>query len=332
MKKIFEPVQLGKLEIKNRIIRSATLTNKVGEEGVLLPSEKENCVALAQNNVGLIITGMMGVGVNSCAMPFMPRIDHESFSGKFREIADAVHENGGKIVVQLGQCGANTMVVDEGDDPWAPSVIVAPTGMESVAMTKEQIARVVRDFGSAAKICKEAGADGVQMHAAHGYLLSQFLSPHYNRREDEYGGSIENRARAVFEVYDEIRRQVGSEYPVMIKINYHDMLPENGLSAEESTWVCEELSKRGIDAIEVSCGLALTKATRPYQPVVEGAMEGSFTEGGLKIAEKVQAAVISVGGYRTPEQIEHVLNEGKIAAVAICRPFADPGFIAGWEK
>jgi len=331
MKKIFEPVSLGRLEIKNRIIRSATLTNKDCADGIILPYLKDGSAALAKGNVALVITGMMGIGVNSCAADFMPRTYIDGFSEKLSEIVDAIHENGGKIVVQISHCGANAMVLEEGENPWAPSDIVSVMGFEAKEMTKEQIARVVKDFGKAAKICREAGADGVQLHCAHGYLLSQFLSPYYNKRSDEYGGGIENRARIVFDAYSEIRKQVGEDYPVMIKINYSDLIGKEGLLPEDSTWVCKELAKLGIDAIEVSSGLALTKETRPSLKVEEGAMEGHFTEGALKLSAELSTPIISVGGYRTKEQIEHVLNEGNIAAIAMARPFANPMYIADWD-
>lgn len=332
MKKIFEPVSLGNLEIKNRIIRSATLTNKDCADGIILPNLKEGSAALAKGNVALIFTGMMGIGVNSCAADFMPRTYIDGFPEKLSEIVDAVHENGGKIVVQISHCGANAMVLEEGENPWAPSDITSVMGFEAKEMTLEQISRVVKDFGKAATICKEAGADGVQLHCAHGYLLSQFLSPYYNKRSDEYGGGIGNRARIVFEAYSETRKQVGDNYPVMIKINYSDLIGAEGLLPEDSTWVCKELAKRGIDAIEVSSGLALTKETRPSLKVEEGAMEGHFTEGALKLSAELTTPIISVGGYRTKEQIEHVLNEGNITAIAMSRPFANPMYIAHWDK
>lgn len=332
MKKIFESVSLGNLEIKNRIIRSATLTNKDCADGVILPNLIEGSAALAKGNVALIITGMMGIGVNSCAADFMPRTYLDGFFENLCGMVQAIHENGGKLVVQISHCGANAMVLEEGENPWAPSDIISVMGFEAKEMTKEQISRVVKDFGKAAKICMDAGADGVQLHCAHGYLLSQFLSPYYNKRVDEYGGGIENRARIVFEAYDEIRKQVGENYPVMIKINYSDLIGEEGLMPEDSTWVCRELSNRGIDAVEVSSGLALTKETRPSLKVEEGAAEGHFTQGALKLAEEISAPVISVGGYRTKEQIEAVLNMGNIAAIAMSRPFANPLYIADWEK
>lgn len=332
MKKIFGPVRLGRLELKNRILRSAALTDKDGADGRYLPYEKEVCAALSQNGVAAIITGMMGVGTNSCASDFMVKTYIDGFVESFREICGAAHQNGGKIVAQISHCGANSMVFEEGENPWAPSDIVSMMGFEAKEMTAEQIARVVKDFGSAAASCKEAGADAVQLHCAHAYLLSQFLSPYYNKRTDGYGGSIKNRARVVFEAYDAVRKAVGGDYPVLVKINFDDLIGGDGLQGDECVWVCKELCKRGVDAIEVSSGLALTKESRPMQKAVEGAAEGHFTQGALEVAKNVNCAVISVGGYRTAEQISHCLNLGEIEAVSMCRPFTNPAYIADWDK
>lgn len=330
MKKIFEPVKLGKLELKNRILRGAALTDKDGANGCFLPYEKQVCAELAKNNVAAIITGMMGVGTNSCAADMMVKTYIDGFHDSFKEICDATHENGGKLIAQISHCGANSMVFEEGENPWAPSDITSMMGFEAKEMTKDQIARVVKDFGTAAAACKEAGADAVELHCAHAYLLSQFLSPYYNKRRDEYGGAIENRARAVLEAYDSVRLAVGPDYPVLVKINFDDLIGEEGLQGDECVWVCKELDRRGVDAIEVSSGLALTRESRPMQKAPEG-LEGNFTQGALKVAEAVSCAVISVGGYRTEEQVSHSLNLGKIEAIAICRPLADPAYIADWK-
>lgn len=332
MKKIFEPVNLGKLQLKNRILRSATLTDKDSAAGAYLPYEAESCAALAKNNVACIITGMIGVGVNSSAADFAPRADNETFPERFKQVTDAVHENGGKIVAQLCHSGANAMLFEQGDSPWAPSAMTSMMGFDTVEMTKEQIATVVKDFADAALICKEAGADGVQLHCAHAYLLSQFLSPYYNHRTDEYGGALENRARISFEVYDAVREKVGKDFPVLVKINFDDLIGLDGTCGEDCVWVCKELEKRGIDAIEVSSGLAIDRESRPMQKAVEGALTGHFTEGALKVSQEVGCPVISVGGYRTKEQIENVLNMGNIAAISMSRPFANPEYIVGWDK
>lgn len=332
MKKIFEPVKLGRLELKNRILRSAALTDKDAENGRYLPYEEEICAALAKNDVAAIITGMVGVGVNSCAADFMVKTYNGRFVEDFRKIAGAVHAGGGKIIVQISHCGAQSMVLEEGEYAWAPSDTVSMMGMEAKEMTREQIARVVEDFGKAAALCKEAGADGVQLHCAHAYLLSQFLSPYCNKRTDEYGGGIENRARACLEAYDAVRRAVGEDFPVLVKINFDDLIGPEGLQGEDCIWVCKELDKRGVDAIEVSSGLALTKESRPMQKAVEGAMEGHFTQGALKVAEQVDCAVISVGGYRTQQQVSNCLNLGGIDAISLCRPFTNPAYMENWDR
>lgn len=331
MKKIFEPVTLGKLELKNRILRSATLTDKDSQNGAFLPYEKELFVTLSENKVACIITGMIGVGTNSSAADFAPRADNESFVERFSEICAAVHEKGGKIVAQLTHSGANAMVFDEGENPWAPSDILSPMGFEAKEMTKEQIQTVISDFAKSALLCKQAGADAVQLHCAHAYLISQFLSPYYNKRSDEYGGALENRARFAFEVYSSVRQSVGDDYPIWIKINFDDLIGDDGNHGEDCIWVCRELVSRGVAAVEISSGLAIDKDSRPMQKAVEGAMTGHFTEGALRVSEAVGCDVISVGGYRTKEQIQNCLNMGGIKAISMSRPFANPAYIADWE-
>ncbi len=332
MKKIFEPITLGKIQMQSRILRSATLTDKDSQNGEYLPYEKELCAALSKNYVGCIITGMIGVGINSSAADFAPRGDNETFPQRFAEICKATHDNGGTIVAQLTHAGIQAMVFEDGENPWGPSAAISMMGDEAVEMTKEQIALVVKDFGKTALACKEAGADGVQLHFAHAYLVSQFLSKYYNKRTDEYGGDIAGRARFGFEVYDEVRRCVGPDYPVWIKINYSDLLGDEGNGPEECLWVCKEMEKRGVNAIEVSSGLAVDKDSRPMQKAVEGAMEGHFTQGALKVAESVSCDVISVGGYRTKEQVENCLNLGGIKAISMSRPFANPEYITPWKE
>lgn len=327
MKTIFEPAVLGNLSIGNRVVRSATLEIGHGHDGVVAPELADMYADLVKGGVGLIITGMMGIGKNSCVRADMARIYHESYVERFGRVVDTVHGLGGKVVVQLGQCGAKAGFIDEGDFAYAPSDFELG-GQKAKAMTAEQIAGVVRDFGAAALRCKEAGADGVQMHGAHGYLMSQFLSPHFNKRTDEYGGPIENRARIVFAVYDEIRRQVGAAYPVMIKINSTDLV-DDGMTEDESAWVCGELSKRGIDAIEISGGIGVSPASAAARI---GGTQGYFAEAALRVAGEIDTAVISVGGYRTPEYIETVLNKGKIQAISLCRPLIkEPAMVKQWR-
>lgn len=332
MKTLFDSVTLGKLKLKNRLVRSATMEIGLTKNGTVSPELKEIHERLAKGETGLIITGMMGVGPNACLSPDMVKIYDGSFVEEFSKIPPAIHRFGAKIVVQIAHCGIKAAVTDGTSFPLGPSEAEFLPEKPAKAMTKDDIARTVRDFAKAALKCKEAGADGIQLHAAHGYLLSQFLSPYHNKRQDEYGGSIENRARIVFDVYEAVRTAVGAAYPVLIKINTNDMV-DGGLSEEESTWVCQELDKRGIDAVELSGGLGLSSKTNPAQRMPPASEEGYFSRAALNLAEKISAPVITVGGYRTPEVMEQVLNKGKIAAVSLCRPLiCDPELPLKWKN
>lgn len=327
MKTIFENVRLGNLELKNRLVRSATLEAGGAEAGAITPLLEQIYGELAEGGVGLIITGMMGVAPNACFHSGMTKIYEDSFPNRFQAVAERVHRLGGKIVVQLGHCGAKSGELDGGGLALAPSD-VEQGGMSARAMTAAEIERLAVDYGIAAQRCREAGADGVQIHAAHGYLLNQFLSPLFNRRTDAYGGPIENRARILFTIYDEIRRRVGADYPVLVKINYSD-LAEGGIAEADVLWYCGELDRCGIDAIEVSSGIGIDKASGSIQG---GRRDEAFNAPyALKLADELHCAIISVGGYRSPEAVNDVLNRGKLAAVSLSRPLIrEPGLPGRW--
>jgi 2,4-dienoyl-CoA reductase-like NADH-dependent reductase (Old Yellow Enzyme family) len=319
MKKIFENAQLGNLKIPNRLVRSATMEMGLAKKGIITNEYKAAIEELALGGAGLIITGMIGVAPNSETRDAMVKIYDPNFVPLFSDVTKAVHEAGSAIVVQLGHCGAKAKMVMPGAHISAPSDVHLAGELPAKAMTKDEINALVKAYGEAALRCKEAGADGVQFHGAHGYLISQFMSPYFNKRADEYGGSIENRARLLFEAYDEIRAKTGSSYPVMIKSNYSDLV-DPGIAPNEINWVCAELSKRGIDAIEVSAGLSLSADSRPSK--VGFKTEGYFGGYALDVAANVSCAVIAVGGFRTFDFMQDFVNKaGNIEAVALCRPF-----------
>lgn len=234
---VFSECKIGKLSIKNHIIRSATLEAGFIKNGKITDELKEIYTELSEKDCSLIITGMMGVGHNSCIFPGMARIDREDFVEILSDIVTKVHSNGGKLAVQLGHCGKDSTVIDYGEYAFSPSDYVTSDGIKAKEMTQDEIAFVIREYGKAAKKCKLAGADGIEIHSAHGYLLSQFLSPYYNKRTDKYGGDIANRARFLFEVYYSIRKEIGNDFPVLIKLNASDLI-DNGFDVEDCIWVC----------------------------------------------------------------------------------------------
>lgn len=330
MKSLFEPAKVGGLSLRNRLIRSATFEGVFDEQehfaDKLLPMYEQ----LAQGGIGAIISGMVGVDQNSRATPTMVKAYGKTFIPEMKRLAGRLRESDVKLVVQLSHCGLKAGQIDGGGRPFGPSGLDAPADKVIKEMKRDDIQAVAAAFAGAAAACREAGADAVQLHGAHGYLLSQFLSPHYNKRTDEYGGGIENRARIVLEVYEAVRAAVGSDYPLWIKLNSRD-LTEETISPEEFLWLGRELDRRKIQAIEVSGGLAASAKSSSAQVVKTEAEEGCFVREALELAETVSASVINVCGFRTPEVIEKWLNAGRLEAISLCRPLiSEPGLIKRW--
>lgn len=330
MKSLFEPAIVGGLTLRNRTIRSATFEAAFDSNerfaAKLLPSYEE----LAKNGVGAIITGMVGIDENSRALPSMVKAYGDSFVPEMKLLTESVHSFGSKLIVQISHCGQKANQIDGGGAPLGPSERELSPGRIVKSMSYEEIQSAISKFATAAARCKEAGADAVQIHGAHGYLLSEFLNPHFNKRTDEYGGDIQGRARLVLEVYAAVRTAVGNDYPVWIKINSKD-LTEQSITGDEFLWVCRELDRRGIDAIEVSGGASVDSKSSSMQIVRNETDEGCFAQEAVQVSENISASVISVCGFRTPVVIEEWLNKGNIAAISFCRPLiAEPNLISRW--
>lgn len=332
MKKLFDTVNVGKLSLRNRIIRSATFEFAFDDDNEtfidkLLPMYNK----LAGNGVAAIIMGMVGVDENSRVAPVMVKAYGQKFVEELMVLTQSVHQLGAKLIVQINHCGQKAGQIDGGGSPLGPSDAQTADGKQVKAMSHDEIHSVVASFAETAIRCKQAGADAVQIHAAHGYLLSEFLSPYFNKRTDEYGGNIAGRSKIVLEVYDAVRKAVGHDYPVWIKINSKD-LTEPSISPEEFLWICQELDKRGIDAIEVSGGASVSPQSVSTPLIRKEEDEGFFGAEALKIANAVSASVISVCGYRTPDVMEEWLNKGNIEAISLCRPLiSEPDLVSRWE-
>ena len=201
-------------------------------------------------------------------------------------------------------------------------------------MTSEDIDAVTQAFAAAAVRARTAGFDAVQIHAAHGYLLSQFLSPFFNKRNDEYGGSIENRARLAVEVLKAVRSAVGADFPLLIKLNAEDFLP-GGLTLEDMIRTAVMLEGDGIDAIELSGGTFLSGKHGPSRQGKPGPGEPeAYYEAAARLyKEKVRVPLVLVGGIRTFETAERLVTEGVCDYVALCRPLIrEPGLVNRWKS
>lgn len=334
MRKIFEPTSIGGLQLKNRLVRSATWENMADERGHMTGSLFRIYDELARGGVGLIITGYAFVTRDEQPNPGMMGIYDDAFIGDYRKLTDTIHAHGSRVVMQIAYGGSFTDYRPEGRVIWSPSGIAdLATGVVPTAMSREDITSLVKAFGDAAERVKAAGFDGVEIHGAHSYLLSQFITPYYNRRTDEYGGGIKNRARIILEIYSEIRARVGSDYPVMIKINCDDFM-DGGATLADSVALAKMLDELGIDAIEISGGSSgageKSPARRGIHTVEKEAYHG---EQAARIAEEIEAPVILVGGLRSPEVIEGLLDKTGIELFSLSRPLlSEPQLPNRWQS
>jgi len=333
MRKIFEPTIVNHLHLKNRLVRSATWENLADDKGYLTQELMETYEKLALGGVGLIITGYAFVNRDEQPNPHMMGIYSDNFIAGYRKLTDMVHEHGSRIVMQIAYGGSQTGYPPEGRLIWGPSAVAdLATGVVPTPMLREDIRTLVEAFGDAAARVKRSGFDGVQIHGAHSYLLSQFLNPYYNRRTDEYGGPIENRARIFLEVYDAIRERVGNDFPVLIKINSEDFM-EDGATIEDSLVLAKMLDERGIDAIEVSGGTAGSgKKIPPRMKIDTPEKEAYHADYAARIAAEVEAPVMLVGGLRSPAVIEGLLDNTKIELFSLSRPLlCEPDLPHRWQ-
>jgi 2,4-dienoyl-CoA reductase-like NADH-dependent reductase (Old Yellow Enzyme family) len=283
--------------------------------------------------VGLIISSHAYVSPEGQAGPWQIGVYDDKLIPELEAMATAVHENGGKIVMQLAHAGYFANAKLTGQTPMAPSNAEGFAKGPRQEMNTDDIQGVVKAYGAAAKRAQTAGFDGVQIHSAHGYLLSQFLSPAFNQRKDEYGGDIRNRARALVEVLREIRQTVGKDYPVLVKMNCQDFI-ENGLQPEDSLQAGKMLAENGIDAIELSGGVLIGGKLSPSRMGIKSEdKEAYFQIDARAFKEEVNVPLILVGGNRSFQVADRMIKEGVADYISLCRPLIrEPGLINRWKS
>lgn len=335
MKTLFETIETGKLHLKNRWVRSATWENKATADGHMTEALYEVYEELAKNEVGLIITGYANVLKEEQPNPGMMGIYDDAFIEEYQQLTAAVHTYGAKIIMQIAYGGTKTTYKVGERVIYAPSDIPERgTQTRGKAMTKEEIVLVEEAFAEAALRIKKSGFDGVEIHAAHTYLINQFLSPYYNHRADEYGGSLENRMRFLIEICEKVREKVGNDFTVAVKLTASEFF-EGGLTFEETKVICKTMEDIGVDMIELS-GNIHGKAQQMTGQEFDGYTlqeEGYFLDYAKVISEEVQIPVITVGGFRDMHKIEGILNETNIALFGLSRPLlAEPDLISRWHS
>ena len=333
MSALFEPTEINGLKINNRFVRSATYEAMAGPDGAVQDQLVQYMVELARGGVGLIISGHSHVVKEGQALDRQMGIYADTLIDGLQKMTAAVHENGGRIAVQLAHAGQRGV----GKDAYGalgPSDLVEKGVKKATAMTEDDIKRTVKAFGDAAERAVRSGFDAVQIHAAHGYLLSQFLAPCSNQRSDTYGGKLENRARLLIEVYQEVRARVGAAYPVMIKINSEDFL-KDGFTVEEMIKVVLMLEKLGLDGVEMSGG---TFASGPFIPSRIGTStkvekEVYYKEAARSFKKESSLPLILVGGFLSYSSAEDVVISGLADYVALSRPLIrEPHLVKRWAE
>ncbi|OPY89444.1 MAG: NADH oxidase [Syntrophus sp. PtaU1.Bin208] len=332
MKKLFESSQINGMILANRFVRSATWEGMATAEGGVTPRLIETMTHLARGGVGLIISSHTYIRQEGQATPWQLGIYRDELIPGLSEMAGAVHENGGRIVLQLAHAGAFAAESAVDQLPLAVSNLEGLADSPRKEITRQDIAELVGAFAEGARRAKAAGFDGVELHAAHGYLLSQFFSPLYNRRRDEYGGSVANRSRICLEILTAIRETVGRDYPVLIKMNGQDY-SKDGLVREESLQIAQLLENAGIDAVEVSGGLLKSVKMSPSRPRIDTVQkEVYFREDARLFKKALKIPLILVGGIRSLEAAENLLTEGDADYIAMSRPLIrEPELVSRWQ-
>lgn len=318
---LFTPVSIGSVSVPNRFVRSATQDFMASSEGSITDRQLSLFRDLAEGEVGLIITGHAYVSPEGKASPYQTGVYDESCIDGLEKLTEEVHRFRSCIFLQLAHAGRQTKEKLCGCTPLAPSSVFEPVyKVMPREMMPEDISKTIHDFIQAANRAELAGFDGIQLHAAHGYLLSSFLSPYTNRRTDAYGGSLENRLRIVTDIVQGIRSRLGRKYPIIVKINATDYLP-GGLEVEESIKISRILEKAGIDGLEVSGGMAEAKKDSMWKGPFPEEEEGYFVPNAARVKSAVSIPVFGLGGIRTLTVMEGFLRAGKVDLISMSRPF-----------
>lgn len=363
--RLFESINIGNLSIAGRFVKSATVETLCDEKGFITPEYIQHYEELAQGGTPLLITGAASYNSFSRGVPFQLAVDNDDKIEGLKKLADTVHQYGSKIMVQIYHTARQAAPDPVGrTHAQAPSSVSEPIlGVKPKAMTIAEIRESIQQYGDAAERCKHAGMDGIQIHAAHGYLLSSFLTPHTNRRKDQYGGNFENRMRFLLEIYKEVRKRVGDDYPVIMKINGSDDLPyRKGLSTETLVAIAKRMEQEGIDAVEITAGhyesgftfergnfkgytrnvlkhgmgvhFSKIKASAMWllAPLVDLYFQksASFTPGfnmsyARQFTDSLKIPVICVGGLNSKRQMDQALENNDCDLVSVARGLvADP--------
>jgi 2,4-dienoyl-CoA reductase-like NADH-dependent reductase (Old Yellow Enzyme family) len=317
---LLDPITIKGLEIPNRLVmppmatRFAAGTGEVTDRLIAHYSDRAG-------GVGLVIIEHCFVMVEGRMRLDQPGVHRDELIPGLTRLVEAVHRQGAKTAVQINHAGSKTPPDAKLRLPVGPSPVPFPgSGVKPRELTVREIRRIVEAFGYAARRAREAGFDAVEVHGAHGFLNSQFLSPLTNRRSDRYGGSLENRIRLPLEIVAEVLEQAGSDYPLFYRLGAEDFM-DGGVSLEEGVKAAEALVRTGVDVVDVSGGLG-----GYAHPTING--QGFMIPAAERVKAAVPVPVIGVGGITEPKCADQVIREGRVDMVAVGRAMLGDPFWA----
>jgi len=359
---LFTPRKIGNVELPNRFVHSATYEGMAKQTGEVSDELIRRYEKLAKGGVGIIITGYMYVHPTGRAYSHQTGIHSDDMIPGLKKLTDAVHRESGKIAFQLVHAGRQTTRGLIGQTPLGPS----SRGRDPVnfvkpkEMTEDEIREIVTAFGEAARRAVEAGADGIQLHGAHGYLINEFLSPFFNTRTDAWGGTDANQFRFLKELVLEIQKTVPKSMPVLVKLSTNDYTPKAGITPSLAVKYAEWLAELRIDGVETSCGSAiysymnmcrgdvptaelvkgLSWWEKPIGRLMIGKLEGKYDLGegyNLEAARIIKPVLgdtplFLVGGMRTVAHMEEVLENNDADFISMSRPFIREPFLVNKIK
>lgn len=325
---LFQPGRLGSLAVPNRIVMPPMVLNYADEDGRVTDRYIAHIERVARGGVGTIVLEASYVTPEGRGFRHQLGVHDDGNVPGLRRVVDVAHRYGAVIGIQLYHAGRQTSSTVIGGQPVAPSSIPCPLMQEMPAeLSGERIAELVRAFGEAARRAIAAGLDFVEIHAAHGYLVNQFLSPFSNRRTDRYGGSFDNRTRFLDGIIDAVRRATGNAVPVTVRISADEMVP-GGITIDDSCALARHLETKGVDALHVSAG-NYGSYTRGYMIPPMAREDAPLVDYARRIKAVVSIPVIAVGKLRDPAVAAGVLERGDADFVAIGRGLlADPDWPA----
>ena len=325
LSKILEPISIGSLELKNRIVMPPMSTNFANEDGSVSERQIRYYEARAIGGVGLIIVEATCIESSIGKLnPIQLCIDNDKFIAGLNELAEAITRYGARAAIQLHHAGRRARVTNGKQPISASDGLLTPIGLKTRALTIKEIEELIELFAKAAERAKIAGFEAIELHGAHGYLIGQFLSPLTNKRIDKYGGDTNGRARFAIEIVERIKEKLGENFPIIFRISGDEYI-DGGLKIEEAKLISKLLEKAGVDALHVSAG---AYETRHWTSAPMCIPRGYLIHLAEKIKQVVNIPIITVGRINDLYLAEDIIKSGKADLVSIGRALiADPEII-----